>query len=32
MTCLVSTEKLTALNDKYRPFAEIAQDLQEMSE
>ena len=32
MTCLISTEKLTALNDKYRPFAEIAQDLQEMSE
>ena len=32
MTCLISTEKLTALNDKYRPFAEIAQDLQEMNE
>jgi aspartyl-tRNA(Asn)/glutamyl-tRNA(Gln) amidotransferase subunit A len=32
MTCPVSTEKLTALNEKYRPFAEIAQDLKEMSE
>ena len=32
MTCLISTEKLIALNDKYRPFAEIAQDLKEMNE
>jgi aspartyl-tRNA(Asn)/glutamyl-tRNA(Gln) amidotransferase subunit A len=32
MTPHVSTEKLTALNEKYRPFAEIAQGLQEINE
>jgi len=32
MTLHVSTEKLTALNEKYRPFAEIAQGLQEINE
>ena len=32
MTCHISTEKLTVLNQKYQPFSEIAQDLQEMNE